>query len=351
MKTRSFRVSAPGKLFIAGEWAVLDGFPAIVTAIDRRCHAHFEPIRRGHIRLTRSAEEEIEFKCNDVQTMQLMLSCPALEHFRYALSACYASRKLLGKLPACSIALDSSELEHSPGRKLGVGSSSAITVAVAGGLLKILGYDIASEQGKLLLFFISYVAHCGLAQQYCGSGADVAAAIFGGTILYRRPRRGAHLLKAPRQLQWPDSFELLFGFSGRSVQTTDMLSRVDRAFSSAPCQFQSVKRSIAKAVRQIAHATRRADLQQAQDGMRANHRALLEFTKISAAPIVSEAHNQMLECVYRHGGAGKISGAGGGDIAIALSPDKNASHAILESWRKLSFQPLSLRLCADGVRL
>ena len=35
----SERISAPGKVFLAGEYAVLEGYPALVAGIDRRIHA------------------------------------------------------------------------------------------------------------------------------------------------------------------------------------------------------------------------------------------------------------------------------------------------------------------------
>src|SRR5262249_59369926 len=37
------RASAPGKLFLTGEWAVLRGAPALVAAVDRRVSVTIEP--------------------------------------------------------------------------------------------------------------------------------------------------------------------------------------------------------------------------------------------------------------------------------------------------------------------
>lgn len=38
---KGLRASAPGKLFLCGEYAVLEGAPAVLTAIDRRAVARF----------------------------------------------------------------------------------------------------------------------------------------------------------------------------------------------------------------------------------------------------------------------------------------------------------------------
>ncbi len=52
-----FHARAPGKLVALGEYAVLDGAPALVLAIDRYAVATLEPSRDGdcHLR-TRMAE-------------------------------------------------------------------------------------------------------------------------------------------------------------------------------------------------------------------------------------------------------------------------------------------------------
>ena len=39
-------VSAPGKLFLIGEYAVLHGYHAVVAAVDRRVTGRFLPARR-----------------------------------------------------------------------------------------------------------------------------------------------------------------------------------------------------------------------------------------------------------------------------------------------------------------
>src|SRR3989344_3750398 len=49
-------VSAPGKLMIAGEWAVIEGYPCIVAAINRRVHCEIEE---------KDSDEAIEIELKD----------------------------------------------------------------------------------------------------------------------------------------------------------------------------------------------------------------------------------------------------------------------------------------------
>ena len=43
--------SAPGKLFLLGEYAVLEGAPALLTAVDARVRVRIEPAEAGRWRL------------------------------------------------------------------------------------------------------------------------------------------------------------------------------------------------------------------------------------------------------------------------------------------------------------
>jgi phosphomevalonate kinase len=55
-----FAARAPGKLVALGEYAVLDGAPAVVLAIDRYVEASIEPSTDGRCRLTTRSSEVVE---------------------------------------------------------------------------------------------------------------------------------------------------------------------------------------------------------------------------------------------------------------------------------------------------
>ncbi|MCX5743511.1 MAG: phosphomevalonate kinase, partial [Proteobacteria bacterium] len=127
--------SAPGKLIISGEYAVLDGAPALVLAVNRRVVARLvgEP------------------------------STAAPSPFLAAVAAELARRGRV--MPA--IVVDSSAL-YDGAMKLGLGSSAAVTVAATA--LAIASADPAR------VFPIALAAHqaAQAARGAAGSGADVA---------------------------------------------------------------------------------------------------------------------------------------------------------------------------------
>ena len=54
--------SAPGKLMIAGEWAVLEGKPCIVAAVNKHVHSTVEPLSGNYISVSID-----DFKLQDIR--------------------------------------------------------------------------------------------------------------------------------------------------------------------------------------------------------------------------------------------------------------------------------------------
>jgi mevalonate kinase len=147
-------VAAPGKLFLVGEYAVLDGAPAVVAAVSRHAVAQF---------IAGGAPD------SDVVA-----------------EAVFAARSGLGEraaaLPPGSVMVDTSAFAAGE-TKLGLGSSAATAVASVAAVLELAGLPVATHRD--LCFSMADQAHRA-AQGGLGSGADVAAAVHGGLIQYRR---------------------------------------------------------------------------------------------------------------------------------------------------------------------
>ena len=85
------------------------------------------------------------------------------------------------ELKAFNLRIDSQLNNVESGKKYGLGSSAAIVVAVISSILTIQG--LAYERYNLdEIFKLSVIAH--LKTQGSGSGADIAAAVYGGWLQY-----------------------------------------------------------------------------------------------------------------------------------------------------------------------
>jgi phosphomevalonate kinase len=178
----SHRVSAPGKLMVSGEYAVLEGAEAVVAAVDRR----------AYVQLNRAAAQPATSASHTQPTLP-----PEVLSTR----ACVEAR--FGPVPG-ALSVDVSELQQG-GKKLGLGSSAAAAAATAAALLRAHGRDLADPAARALCLELSLQGHRAVAPE--GSGADVAASVLGGFVRFRKlgegvdaqPHHGAELELALRR--------------------------------------------------------------------------------------------------------------------------------------------------------
>ena len=311
----SMTASAPGKLIVTGEYAVLDGAPALVVAVDRRVTARFQPaIAKGSSPFLLAVAREIET--------------------RFGADA--AARAL-------SIVVDSSSF-YDGDHKLGLGSSAAVTVAAAAlALGAVTGAATRSE-----VMSIAYAAHAA-AQAQVGSGADIASAVHGGTIVFSRSPDVSVTKRT-----WPHSVRIIPFFTGASASTTALVGRVSAARTANPVAVNAALAAIADASRAACKAIAApADLAQTAliaavslAGAAIDRLALATGVDL-VPPCVSAARAQMV----RFGGAAKTTGAGGGDIGIAVIPATADVTEVRQALIQAGCQVLQLSVDETGVDL
>ena len=278
--------SAPGKLFLAGEYAVLEGAPAVVTAIDRRVRAW----------ISRSSPPP----------------SPVLDAVASAVGELLGQRdEPRGELPP--VRADSSAFSQAR-NKLGLGSSAAVAAASCGALFEWAGLPIDTHREQILA--TARAAHS-RAQAGAGSGADVAASVVGGTIVYS-------IDEAPEPIAIT-AVEPVFVWSGKSASTTELLAAV-RAFESKdPTAYRRSIDAMNELAGQLADAYRRGDAREVVELTGGYHLAMAALGRDAGADIVVESHERIARLAIDCGGAAKPSGAGGGDLAVAVFAD--GSHA------------------------
>ena len=158
----SITVSAPGSLMLLGEHAVLHGFRSVVCAINRRMQITLTPIPEAVI--------EIESALGSYSAPLHELSED--DQFRFVLAAVESVRAAIKT--GIRIAIQAEFDAH-----LGFGSSSAVTVGVHAALVCHLTGHFPEER-ELFQLALNTVHRV----QGCGSGADVAAAVYGGAVGY-----------------------------------------------------------------------------------------------------------------------------------------------------------------------
>ncbi|WP_280405137.1 phosphomevalonate kinase [Nocardia brasiliensis] len=356
---------APGKLFVAGEYAVLEpGYTAMLVAVDRFVTVAISDLADPRVTVLESdLDGGIVLLCQRSDSALCPSGTPALiASFAYVLAAIEVFEQLLAewRLPSRAFRLSvRSELGEPGGRKYGLGSSAAVTVATVAALDCFYHTGLGHEER----FRIALLAT--LAVRPTASGADVAASVWGGWIAYSSPDRwlittlravhGIHTcLRAPwpqlsiRHLRAPESVRLLVGWTGQPASTDGLAGKSSRSRSGQHyhhflASTESSVRSLIDAVTADEPAVIAADIRRART-------TLMEFDDATGLGIMTPGLHALCRAAESVGAAAKSSGAGGGDcgIAVADAADHGQIGDVQRRWEAAAIQPLPLRVYTRG---
>jgi len=307
-------VSAPGKVFLIGEYAVLRGHQAVVAAVDRRVTGRFVP---GGAPATPLVEQVVE-----------SVRAYLLEDG--------------GSPPDGAPELDSRALA-SGAAKLGLGSSAAVAAAGVGAMLEAAGCDIEYTLG--LAHTLAQRAHRA-AQGGIGSGADVAAAVYGGTICFAR--RETEIDVYPIEL--PDGVEVIVFSTGTPSSTVDHLHALEGISESARAPREQRIAAIGALANDFLSGCAKNDARALVETAARANAELEALGRVIELPIVTPAFAAAAKLAGELGGAAKPSGAGGGDVGVAFLTDRGAAETFRQRAPHLGLEILSIRTGADGLR-
>jgi phosphomevalonate kinase len=318
--------SAPGKVVLSGEYAVLDGAPAICMAVDRRARATIVESPRQFHSVTAPGYSDIEGRFTSAggaaEWLQGRDVYPLLDAAWNALAP--EPRRGL------SITLDTRQFFAAGGAtKAGLGSSAAMTVAFVGAISAHLG--LPEDVGGT-----AHDAHRSL-QGGRGSGVDVACSIAGGLIEYRMPDRSVGAIALPEGLCWA----LLW--SGVASSTAAKIRRL------ADAATRPSREALAAAAENMAGAWRSGDANTVLGEYPAYCDALQRFGVDHGLGIFDAGHDAVAEAAAEAGLVYKPCGAGGGDVGIVMGADASKVDAFADDAARFGFSPLDACFDANGL--
>lgn len=353
---------APGKLFVAGEYAVVEpGQPAVLVAVGRYITVRLTESREvGRIRSSEYGRAPLVW-VHDPDGNGIVLEQRPLDYVLSAISTAEQLRAELGAPPRYFDLEISSELDDASGRKFGLGSSAAVTTAVISALDEFYHLGLTrTERFKLALLATIEVSPR-------ASGGDLAATTFGGWIRYTSPDREALRLhravhgvaRTLRSEEWaggsvtrlphPDALRLLVGWTGSPASTEQLVSRVRRPDEAAPRSYESFLAESRACVDALVEAFEPGG-SGAVECIRRARRLLQQLGASSGLQIETEQLRALCDIAEQHGAAGKPSGAGGGDCGIALVDAEARTREILRDWEAHDIRHLDLVVHpAEGV--
>ncbi|SDS54006.1 phosphomevalonate kinase [Streptomyces sp. TLI_053] len=367
MTARTVTRSAPGKLFIAGEYAVLEpGHPAILAAVDRRITATVRPSAAADIEIVTSLlPAPLRLRRSDGALIPRRATTAASRAHRKVIHVVRAIQKVDELARARGLAVPPVQVElrstlHRAGTKIGLGSSGAATVATTAAVAASYGITLTPRE-VFRLAMLATVINDG------GSGGDVAAAVWGGWIAFRSPDRVAVArltrqqgIEAALRLPWPGftlrhlpaphRLALHAGWTGNPA-SSDTLRERFQAFRGTPHHHRFLTRSDTLVLTAI-HALQHGDEHRFLTGISALRRLLAALDHQAALGLYTPRLTVLCQSAEALGATAKPSGAGGGDCGIAFTdagaPDD--ARRLHSAWQAAGIVPLSLRTAAPCPR-
>lgn len=376
--------SAPGKLYIAGEYAVVHaGNPSILIAVDRYVTARVASLESaetagcdiGQWRITSAQFPDTVAYCTRAATHGNLIPNTYVEELSFACAAvsvadAYA-QAITGQTLSGALHITSG-LQSEDGRKLGLGSSAAVCVAVVKAVLQV--YKVAAS--ALEIYKIAALAH--FAIQGNGSLGDIAASSMGGVLYYRScdrdwlaevtqlralcERQVPALARIEQLAQvdvqtlvrepWPKlviepidtdpTVHVMVGWTGTPASTKELVAKAAKPVHPDDYQvfLKRSERSVDELRAEIEHP--QGHLQEIVAQLRSQ---LLELARLRDVPIETSTLAAGIDIACKHGLAAKSSGAGGGDCFIALyEAEETEIASVHKMWKTQGIMPLNLHI-------
>ena len=312
-------VSAPGKMMLSGEYAVLEGAPAIVAAVSARARVSL-------------GTPEREAPAEARATWELI-----------------SAREEISAADARRLVVDVAELRDPTGaQKLGLGSSAAAAAATAALVPVLSGRGVDSRSAREAIFRDAFQGHRVIAPG--GSGADVAAASFGGFVRFS-PGNADSTLPRVESVSLPDELTLRVVWTGHAARTSELIAQIRALEEARPADFRARMDDLREAAGSLGRALPSDDLRATIIAVTHHHEAMRALGEAANAPIVDAGLSRAADLASRFGGAAKPSGAGGGDVAIAFFSDADAAHAFDQACGDHGLTLLDLTLGDEGPRV
>lgn len=351
--------SAYGKLFIAGEYAVVAGSPAILVAVDRQLFVTAAAASSGSVYSSQRPGLTLAYEGHGA-TLQVV----GEDVYPYVTAALAMAEQYLAalglELVPLALQVDSQLDDAETGTKYGLGSSGAVTVATIKAVLSYYGQALQPDR----VYKLAVLAQLALGSQ--GSFGDLAAATYGGWLAYQKfdaawLHEAQATLALPdllaldwpglwiKPLQLPETLQLLIGWTGSAVSTEQLVQRVAAQYHQADkaayhAQFVADSRAC---VTELIAAFESQDVTGITQGLQINRQLLQAFGEVMGLTIETVALRQLCEVAMLQGAVAKTSGAGGGDCGFALVTSANQAADIVRAWEKLGIKRLDFKVAAS----
>lgn len=324
-------VSAPGKITLFGEHAVVYGQPALVAAVDKRVYAFAE----------KRNDNVVKISARDLKIPGIIVSYvgeeviletdyglvfPAISYINKAIEIV---SDFLGVKKGINI-----EIRSDMPVGAGLGTSAAVAITTIAAYAAVNGYNLEKVEIAELGWRVEKTV------QGIASPMDTSIATFGGFLKIRIKEREIERTSVHITNQLP----LIVGYVERGAKTKDMVAKVRERLMKQPEIYGKIIELIGEVTEKGHKALENGDLRAVGEYMNLNH-SLLEALGVSTRKL-----NELVYLAREAGAYGaKLTGAGGGGCVIALVPEnKREVELAMKIHGSLVFDA---NLSSEGIRI
>ena len=333
--------SAPGKVHLIGEHAVVYGEPAILTSVGLRSfvtataaeNVSYADARFGH----NNSYSLEEVKSKTIEVLDIWEKCNEKKNFSELFENIKANKYENYKCAVIGIALENLGIESGVAIEIksdvpagtGMGSSSSLGAALTQAIAAEFGKNLSVDEVNNITFKMEQIIHG------TPSGGDNSACCFGKLIWFQK---GTPNIIKPLDLPQLENFALVY--TGPPTKNTGELVQMVRNLEES-YRNQRIK-DIGEMVPVMLEALKKKDMPTIRKIINKTQSNLKDLG-VSTPQIDSIA-----SAVREIGGAAKLCGAGGGGIMICQHDNKEKLIDVISS---LGYKPLQADLAVEGVRI
>lgn len=357
-------IKVPGKLMIAGEFAVLEPYQKLaVMAVDRFVYTSIQSSSSNLLTLENFNLIDLPWQFNQSAVI-IDTDNPHVNFVQEAMANALTYLEEHDIHPGSFSLKIKSELDDVSGKKYGLGSSAAVVTSV---IAAILNYFLPINPADTLIFKLASISH--VKTQGNGSGADIAAATYGGILQYSSfqadwlieeieqettltelvEKKWTYFSVQPIEL--PEELELCIGWTGNPASTSDLVNKILELKSNQPERFKEFIKKSDYAVHDFLYGMKTKDVPLLFQGIKQNRQALAKVGREARVQLETPLLETLSDLAEKYGGVGKQSGAGGGDCGIAFMPSEKKVDELMQAWKEAKIKPLKLTVYPQGASI
>jgi mevalonate kinase len=338
--------SAPGKVHLIGEHAVVYGEPAIIAAVGMRTYVEAKKSEKCRYNDTRwdvdtgwfcleeifscvDEAEKLWKKCHDKKDFTELFDFIKKDRYvNYRKAMIGTALKRIGVNEGVTLTIRSDVPIGS-----GLGSSSSLSVAMTKAITELFNKKLSLEQINDIAFEQEKLIHG------TPSGGDNSASCFGGLVWFQKSQPINIVTSLREEIPYKlENFVLVYikppeKTTGELVQ---LVRNLDEDYRN-----ERVKR-IGKLVFEMKEVLKNKNFEKMKEIVNENQRLLAELG-VSCKEI-----DEIAKAVQDIGGAAKLCGAGGGGVMLCYHKDKERLTSLIKD---LGFEPWETELAAEGMRI